>query len=206
MVWRGWNQKDDRVQINSAITGGTVATNPTTTTFTKVYPNTHSYSYYGTSQNYNRANFDGNIYQGTYSGGRSVTGSRCSQVVFDHNQINADLTVAGTVAIKSVTLNCRNIHTWYNSGGKLMLGYSTQTPGGSSFDAHGVANRDVFEESFSEGQQKTFTLPSSFASTFQGAGKFFLVGDSRTEDLNKYGYWQGGPGAWSLVISYTVTV
>lgn len=206
MLWRGWGQNDDQVQLNSSVTGGSVTVKKTTTTYTKTYKNTHTYCYYGFAASMNRKNQDGDCIQGTYSGGRNVTGSDCSQVVFDHGAINSDLTVAGTVAIKNVTLKCHNTHTWYNSGGKLMLGYSTTTPGGSTFDAHSVSNRDAFEESFSEGQTKTFNIPSTFATTFQGSGKMFVVGDSRTEDLNKYGIWQGGPNQWTLTITYTVTV
>ena len=204
--WVGYSTVDDRVQLNSTINGGTSSQKQTSTTYNNTYQNTHTYSYYGPTgeQGDARRNQDGSVYQGTYSGGYYVDGSQCAQVVWPHAQINSDLSQPNTV-INSVTLKCKNQHTWYDSGAKLMLGYSITTPGGGNFNASGVENNDVFEESFDEGQTKTFTLSKAFATTFQGSGKMFVVGNSTTQNLDYYGYWEGGPNTWELTINFTVT-
>lgn len=204
MIYKGMGQVDDRVQLNTTIQGGIVNTKKTTTNFTKTYNNTNTYAYYGSPNNFNRRNQNGDCYQGTYSGGAKVTGSETSQIVWPHGTINSDLSAVGT-RVTSITLQCHNTHTWYNSGGKLMLGYSTQTPGNSTFNAGSVQTKDVFEESFNEGQTKTFTLPLAFATTFQGSGKMFVIGNANTQNLNYYGIWQGGVNTWHLTIKYSVT-
>lgn len=209
MFWRGWGQVDDRIQINSSITGGTVTNPKGTTTFTKTYSNTHTYSYFGKQNNppWNRRNTDLNAFEGTASG--SSTGSGIVQIVFPYNTINADLNPGvGTVAIKSVTLHGTNLTTYLprGNGAYALLGYSTQTPGAGTFDATSVTNRAVVKQWFTQGNSETFTLPASFATNFQGTGKFILLGNGTTKDLTEGGSWAGGPGSWKLTITYTVTI
>lgn len=185
-------------------------TNPKgTTTFTKTYSNTHTYSYFGKQNNppWNRRNTDLNAFEGTASG--SSTGSGIVQIVFPYNTINADLNPGvGTVAIKSVTLHGTNLTTYLprGNGAYALLGYSTQTPGAGTFDATSVTNRAVVKQWFTQGNSETFTLPASFATNFQGTGKFILLGNGTTKDLTEGGSWAGGPGSWKLTITYTVTI
>jgi hypothetical protein len=209
LLWRGWSQTDDRVQFNSLITGGTVTNAKVTTTTTKTYQNTHTYAYFGKQNNppWNRRNSDLNAYQGLPEP-NNPNGSESTQIVFPYSQINADLNPGGgaTVAIKSVKLTGTNITGGAGNGARGLFGYSTQTPGGGTFDATSVTNRDVTQQWFNVGKSATFTLPASFGTSFQGSGKFILLGNGSTTHTDEYGSWKGGPGSWQLQITYTVSV
>lgn len=208
LLWRGWSQVDDRVQTNSLITGGTVTNAKTVTTFTKTYLNTHTYAYFGKQNNppWNRRNTDLDAYQGLPSA-NNANGSESTQIVFPYSQIHTDLNPgAGTVAIKSVTLKGTNISGGQSNGARGLFGYSTQTPGTGTFDATSVTSRAATRQWFDKGKTVTFSLPAAFAASFQGSGKFILLGNGTTTDLTEYGVWKGGPGAWQLTITYTVTV
>jgi hypothetical protein len=209
MMWRGWSQIDDRVQFNSLITGGTVTNAKVTTTNTKTYLNTHTYAYFGKQNNppWNRRNTDLNTYQGLPEP-NNANGSESTQIVFPYSQINADLNPGGgaIVAIKSVKLTGTNISAGAGSGVRGLFGYSTQVPGAGTFDATSVTNRNVTQQWFNVGKSATFTLPSAFATNFQGSGKFILLGNGSTVKVDEYGVWKGGPNSWQLTITYTVSV
>ena len=207
MVWRGYGQADDRILINSLITGGSVTAPPGTVVRTKVYNNTHTYSYEGPiTPNGARRNSDGTVFQGYYPGDPNGHGVQSAQIAFDYNAIKSDLTVTGTVKILAVTLTGVNSKTWYDFT-KIDLGHSTQTPGGAHFDARTVSAVDVVEYWWPNGATQTVTLTNEFATTFMNATptKFILIGDGVNTFVNRYGEWQGGPGSWQLTIKYSVT-
>ena len=211
--WLGYSVKDDRFNINSSLSsGGTVGgiiTPPTPGQF--IYNNTHTYSYYGNSEGGKRRNTDGVCYQGYGSGLFNSTGSQKSQVAFDFNQIKSDLTGK---TITSVTLHCKNDHTWYSTGGKLQVGVYFDASGSSVWKPTTPANAvgPIMEQHFDEGQTLTFTIPNSVINYFVAGdgnghfGKGIRVGpideQSGSTDLNHYGYWHGGPNQWTLTVNY----
>ena len=209
LLWRGYGQQDDRIQINSSVAnGGTVTTPPGTTIRTGVYNNTHTYSYEGFNKsNGDRRNSDGTCFQGLYPGDPNNHGTQVFQIAFDYASIKSDLTVPGTVKILAVSLTGSNNKTWYDFT-RVQIGHSTQTPGGSNFDARTVAASDVVEYWWPNGATKTYALTNDFATTFMGASptKFILFGDGRNTEVNHYGEWQGGKNSWQLTIKYSVTV
>ena len=89
-----------------------------------------------------------------------------------------------------------------------MLGYTDTATPGNTYDVSSGASSpdspDIMKQYFIFGQTLTFTLPLSFATAFvTGGANSLLLGDNSTQDLNFYGYWQGGPGAWTLTINGT---
>lgn len=209
----------DACQSNSLISsGGTISGvspfPPVSPTGTKTYKNTHTYSYYGSSaESPNRKRTsDGLVYQGTYSGGGHVDGSQYGQVQFDFAQMITDIYNGGAFTITSATLTCTNEHTWYNSGGKLMVGSCFDTPGGATWvpGTNPLNIRDVTTISFAELQTKTFAIPVSLINSFLASGdghspsmRAFFIGNNATEELTYYGYWKGGPSTWTLTVNYT---
>lgn len=218
-IYRGTSVSDDQVQISSTVTGGTVSTGggkggttggtppsgqtgsggSTVVTTTKTYHNTHTYSYYGDQLGYQRKDSDGLCYQGDPQAG---IGSEASQVIWPASTIAADLTGA---TVKSVTLTAHNEHTWYGSGGVLMLGWAASGSGGSTFNpSNGGGHRGVSQIAWAEGATKTVNLDASWATRFRDNGQtYFVLGSPGDTSLEHYGYWQGGPSSWTLTITYT---
>lgn len=210
----GYGRTDDRTQINGSINGGSVTQPKQTTFFTKTYNNTHSHSYNGSSASSPNTirDTDGLAYQGTYSGGHSTRGSQYAQITLPYLTMQADLTVTGAV-MDSATLKCTNQHTWYTSGGKLMVGSCFSTPGSSPWliGSNSLNHTDIVTEAFDQGQTKTFTIPTSLIDSIRiGSGgthmKAYLIGNNSTENLDFYGYWTGTPNSWITTVNYHVTV
>lgn len=201
--WTGLGQVDDRTEINSSIAnGGTVSLNSHGSLQQVSFSNTHTYSYQG-AKGFNplaRRNTDRNCFQGLNGKGNSE-GSQASQIVFNASSISSTLTGH---TILSATLTATNLSSWYSTGAKMMLGTTTVTPGGSTFNAAGHnSNDDIMHQTFQQSQTLTFAIPISIVKSFLTGGSTALIlGDSNTTDLNYYGSWQGGPGAWSLVVNY----
>ena len=194
---------DDRTQFNSSIAnGGTVTLASPGSTGTLTYTNQHTYSYQGKTgfSPYGRRNTDLGCYQGV-KGNLDSEGSQTAQVVFNSALIASQLTGK---TITSATLECTNVDTWYNTGAKLMLGYTTVAPGGTSFQPQSSSTTvNVTHQQFNRNQQLTFAIPVSMVQAFvTGGATAFVMGDSKTTDLNYYGQWKGGPGNWILVVKY----
>jgi hypothetical protein len=193
---------DDETEINSALSNGgtvTLVTNPVPGSFT--YPNTHTYSYQGKfgTNPYNRRNTDGNCFQGL-KGNSDFEGSQTSQIVFNVALIASQL--AGKT-IKSATLTCTNLTSWYNTGTKLMLGYTTVTPGTNNFHQTSTTFSNILHQKFFTGQVATFAIPASMVQAFITGGATALVlGDGVTTNLNYFGSWLGGVGSWTLTVNF----
>jgi len=198
----GLATKDDRTEINSSLAfGGTVNLNPVPAPNTFTFNNTHTYSYQGKKgfSPYARRNTDLDCFQGV-KGTQDSEGSQTAQVKFNAAFIASQLTGK---TIKSATLHCSNLTSWYNTGTKLMLGYTTQTPGASSYQPDSSTDTlDVIHQKFNPRQNLTFSIPTSMITPFVTGGATALVlGDSTTTNLDYYGTWKGGPGAWTLVVN-----
>lgn len=199
----GLATQDDRTEFNSSIAnGGTVTLAAPVTTGEFIYTNQHTFSYQGKKgwSPYARRNSDGACYQGT-KGNTDSEGSQVSQVQFNAALIASQL--AGHT-ITSATLQCSNQTSWYETGSKLMLGYTSVVPGGTSFQPVAASTTtNVMHQSFDEGQRLAFAVPVSLVQQFVTGGATALVlGDSQTTDLNYYGTWAGGPGNWVLTVKY----
>ena len=194
---------DDRTQINSQINSGgtvTLVTTPTPGTFT--YLNTHTYSYQGKNgaNPYNRRNTDGLCFQCLRSDS-TFEGSQTSEIVFNMALIASQL--AGKT-LTSATLTCQNAQSWYNTGTKLMLGTTTVTPGTNNFHVSpSIANPNIMHQKFNVGQKLTFAIPTSMVqSIITGGVTAFMLGDSVFTNLEYFGAWNGGPGAWTLKVKF----
>ena len=209
LLWRGYAQYDDRQQINASITGGAVGSGkgggggppPAQTTYTKTYKNVATYAYYGAAINYQRKSTNGSAYQGTYSGGEYVTGSETSLILMPWSTIQSDLSGA---TVEAIALKCTNQHTWYDSGGTLLLGWSRKTSGAATNTyVKGTDFPNVYRANFAEGQTRTLSIPvSTFGGALQSELGCFMIGDFSTTNLDYYGYWAGGANSWALTITY----
>jgi hypothetical protein len=199
----GLSASDDRTQINSSIaSGGTVTINPKPTPGSFTYTSQHTYSYQGKTgfSPYTRRNTDLACFQGTKGSG-TTEGSQTSQIVFNSALMISQLTGH---TITSATLTCTNQTSWYNTGAKVMLGYTTVTPGTTSFHPVSTSTTtDVMRQKFQTGQELNFAIPVSIVQQFiTGGATAFVLGDSLTTDLNLYGTWLGGPGNWILKVKF----
>lgn len=203
-VWRGFAAQDDRVLISSTTAGGTITggSGGGVVSTTKTYLNDNTYSYYGAQGNFNRRNSNGNCYQGDPQSG---IGSESSQISFwsERAQMQSDAAIFGPT-VTAVTLTGHNLHTWYGSGGNLLLGWGVNQQGfGGANPATNGGKCAVSTTAWKEGATQTITLPTSFAAAFISGGMTFLqMGAPVNDNLNDYGYWSGGPHAWTLKITY----
>ena len=199
----GLSASDDRTQINSLISsGGTVTINPVPTPGLFTYQNQHTYSYQGAAgfAPYNRRNTDGTCFQGT-NGNSNVEGSQTAEIVFNSALMASQLSGH---TITSATLTCTNLTSWYKTGTKLELGWTTITPGTANFHpSASTSTVNVFHQKFDQGQKLTFAIPISIVQEFVTGGATALtLGDSQTTNLNYYGSWQGGPATWILKVKF----
>jgi hypothetical protein len=202
----GYGTTDDRVQVNTALTGGTV-TNPTPSPLqqpktTKTYQCVSTAAYSGPTGLHKNArrNTNGSVYQCVTSGNLKVTGSQISLIVLPWAQMQSDL--AGQT-ISSITLKCVNQQTYYASG-KLILGWSRRTSLPGTYVTQSANDHvNLFQELFKQGETKTFALPvSTFGTALATEAGMLLVGDDSSTNLEYYGLWQGGPNSWTLTITY----
>jgi hypothetical protein len=209
ILFRGYATSDDGCQYNTSINGGTVSDKPKVTKYVKTYSNLATYSYNGSPYNYVRRYTSNPV--SIYQGARQGTGnSQSAQIKFPFNTIKSDLNPgSGTVDVQSVTITGTNISAGTSTGCYAAFGFSIDTPGQSTFDAHTVYNRNSQYRFFKPGQTVISSLPLDFVTdTFglQNEGKIIILGDSRTTKAQNYGEWLGGPGSWQLTIEYTVTI
>lgn len=201
-VWRGFAAQDDRSLISSTTAGGTITggSGGGIVTVTKTYLNDNTYSYYGSQGSFNRRNSNGNCYQGDPQSG---IGSETSQISFRSELAQMQSDAAGNT-VTAVTLTGHNLHTWYGAGGNLLLGWgNVQLGAGGANPATNGGKCAVSTTAWSEGATQTITLPTSFATALISGGMTFLqMGAPVNDNLHDYGYWSGGPHAWTLKITY----
>ena len=215
--WCGYSTANDQVQFNSSLGGSGVTTNaPTssggaggggaggssTTTTKKTYQSTWgtttNYAYWGTSTSFSPQLRSRNttVYQGEYAGGVAA-GSQFAVVVLNYSAIQSALSGA---TINWIKLTCTNEHFWYDSGGKIILGWSSRGPGwGNYYSPNGNDHMNMQQVGFGVGQKKTFYL-GSWAKAIQSSAKALLVGNNRTTDLQYYSFWSP---SFVLTVNYT---
>lgn len=169
--------------------GGGAGATSTSQNFSKSYAASDYMSYFGSDAtgypNAQRGNYP--LYQGgeTASGG-SFNGTQKSLYNFPYSQMQSDLS---GVSISSVSLTLSNIHSWYDSGLNVILGYSGQTAIPSSYAASDVTSVKTF--SMAEGATKTESLPVSLGNAFKsGAAKSLVLGPGSAYNLGNYGYFK----------------
>lgn len=196
---------DDRVQVNSSLASGGTVTNPSTATAgSSTFTNTHTYSYYGATAHDGRTAYglrgtDTNVWQGCQPSAN--TGSQFAQVAFNVGAIRAAL--AG-FAITGATLECSNEFTWYSTGATLMVGYFADAAGGSTWiPGNNAANmRDVTNESIPKASTRTLVIPVSIVEALLSNANGLMIGDDQSFGAAFYGYWNGGPGSWTLKVNW----
>jgi hypothetical protein len=164
-------------------------------TYTKTYFANASHSYYGSqASNPNGKRSDNSsMYQGAYSGGLSVDGDQYSFAMFDWATIDNDISGA---TINYVKLRLTNLHSWYNSGMNVILGYTTYTGTfGSTFVPGSGTHENQQHYHINEGATLTEDISSWMKTALFAGWTGFILGtsDSYTTagDLNNYGYFFG---------------
>jgi hypothetical protein len=184
--------------VNLGTSGGSAP--PPKTTYTKTYNVVHTYSYQGgDGGNPNlKIDTDGNAYQGgdyanTYNG-RAKTFLQMAAAQA------SDLSGA---TINWVKLYLNNNHTWYNSGMTLSLGSVSKSTFGSTASDPSSPNWTHF--TFSEGQAKWITLPSSFYNAVSDPVHWCLGMYAGSNSLSYYGYFAGAAqsGRPQIQVNYT---
>lgn len=159
------------------------------------YRLTASETYFGSDANAgappNGKRASGSMYQGgeTASGG-AFNGTMKSLGIIGGNPV-ADL--AG-VTIDQVTIRLENLHSWYNSGLTVILGYTGQSTITNFYNSS--ATTAVASYHMNEGSTHTQDitgggLGSAMAS---GAAKAIVLGPGSAFNLNNYGYFYGAGG------------
>lgn len=136
-------------------------------------------------------NGNGTMYQGgeTASGG-AFNGTMKSMGIISGNPA-ADL--AG-LTIDQVTIRLENLHSWYNSGMNIRLGYTANTSLPGSYAATGLTN--VATLTIAEGAKTTFDITGDGLGNAMQAGtaKAIVLGPGSPFILQNYGYFYGAGG------------
>ena len=193
---------------NSGNAGGSGAgASSGTTQGQVVYSFSDSGSYRGYDSSYAPDSFigHGTMYQGgeTASGGTN-NGTMCSMAIINGNPAS-DLS---GVTIDQVTVRFTNLHSWYNSGMYLLIGYVSNTSLPGSWYGNGVTNLGQYW--IQEGYVTWFDLTSTGlgAALQGGSANALTLGyyGQPTYDLWNYGYMYGSGGSSSynpqLIINY----
>lgn len=144
-------------------------------------------------------------YQGEYSG---TNGNQFSMMAFDYSQIQSDLSGA---TINKVEVYLNNNHFYNNDGGTTIIGTHNQTGVGGDH-SYGEVNANLSRHSWSKGQAKWVTVPSSIGNAFRdntakglALGKGQTSGGSLSNSNEYYGYFAGATqsGPPKLRITYT---
>jgi len=204
LCFQGNSTAQDQVEINTAIggSGSSSAPPPKKTNYTSNFNSTGTYSYWGTSSSWSPQlrNTNGQLFQGEYAGGQAA-GSQFSFATFNYAAIQSALSGA---TITGVSVHLTNQHTWYYSGGTLILGYTNATSFGSSFTPGSGTRFWVATQKFGYGQSLWFPLSvSGFGTPFKNGNALALaIGNNSTTSLNYYGYWAGNT---SVTLSFKYT-
>ena len=170
---------------------------------TKTYLMTGSASYYGSDATNGNPNGlrnstpgNGTMFQGgETAGGGSANGVQKAMTLLP-SSVQSDLS---GVTIDSVTLRLEWLHTWYNSGGNVSLGYNNRTSLPASYTGSDITNVATWSQG-SVGSPVTTDLSSTGlgAALQSGAAKALTVGPGpgsiSNPNLNYYGYFYGGGG------------
>ncbi len=208
----GYSTVNDQVMIDSTIgsgtnsvtQGGTGSSGPSQPRlYTRSYSGTASYAYAGKSTLTPQLKVtSGNSYQGENPGGQA-NGSYFSFIVFPMASLRTAISGA---TVKSITLTCTNVSSWYKTGAALIIGYSIR----SSFPTTGVTLSrlssgdypNMQQMAFSRGQTKSITLTGSWTTNFLSLGTCVLIGNQATTNVKYAGQW-GAPSTWSITVTYT---
>lgn len=178
--------------------GGGAGAGTAVTNFSKQYRLNGSNTYFGSDANAgappNGIHNAGTMFQGgeTASGG-SFNGVMKSMGLWPSSQIQSDLAGA---TITGVTLRLENLHSWFNSGMTIALGYTNNSSLPGSYNG---ASTSIGTYSIAEGQTKTFTLPNSYGTALQnGSAKTIVIGPGpgniSNPNLAYYGFFYGSGG------------
>ena len=182
---------------NGSAPAGGAGSGSGVTNISKQYHLSHSHTYYGSDASSSAPpngirNSDTSMYQGgeTASGG-SFNGTMKSMGLWPFSTIQSDFSGA---TIDSVTLRLENLHSWYNSGLSVALGYTNNSPNLPS--SYNGTQTGLGTFSMGEGQTKTFALPVSYGNALKGGTATTIVigPGSGSFNLNYYGYFYGPGG------------
>lgn len=157
------------------------------------YHPTASCTYYGHdatggNANQKRTSVGATMYQGgTTSSGGTYNGTMKSVMLWP-SSIPSDLS---GVTIDSCSFSTYNLHSWYNSGMTIVLGYGSYTSLGSSYSGGGLTNVKSYatlENSIHTTVLTTTGVPAALKS---GACRAFVLGLAPDYNLNYYGYFAG---------------
>ncbi len=181
--------------------GGGAGVGTSVTNKTKTYTATTSYAYYGHDVGDGLENTNGVVLQGVpNTANGTFPGNQYSFVIFPYATIRSDFS---GYTIDKVTFQAKNQHTWYNSGGSMVWGYTGHTSFGSTGSTgFGTSNQKQFF--FKQGQQLSGIDVSSNLNSIVATTSFtgFMIGPSPTySNLNYYGYWDAGnAGTWTMTV------
>ena len=202
----GFAVNDDRTLINTSLgTGGGVSLVSHGPVQQSNFLNTHTYTYQGKSgaSPYARLFVGSQCLQGgTPQQGPGSWGSRTSQIAFDVTNLSS---VLSGHTILSATVTATNVSSFYQTGARVLLGWTTDTPGKSTFNAQDHNTQSwVMSQWFGQGQTKTFNIPISIVQALKTGGATALVlgNSTNNSDPGNYGTWQGGTAAWTLTVNY----
>lgn len=194
--------------------GGGAGQGTNTTTTTNTYYTDRTISYYGTQVGSglrtDSTNGSGTMFQGCSSGALGQTGDQYSFAIFDSTQIVLDLTGA---TINWMNLQLTNLHSWYNTGCYVVLGWTSAGAFGSVFVPGGGTHEN--QQAFWINENTTISEAlnvSIFGAAFQTGGATGLVlGPSGSTtggptDLYNYGYFYGGGGSASPSLMPALTI
>lgn len=183
--------------------GGGAGEGTASNTETNYYDCQFSCSYYGSqagsgNSNQQRGNSNtgtgGTMYQGCSNGQLSVTGDQYSFALMPYTQMESDLAGA---TINSVQLQLTNLHSWYDTGCYVVMGFAPFTTFGQTGNISGSnPNAQVFW--IDEGATVFQSVIRGWGTVFQsGAAKSLMFGPSAASsggsptDLYNYGYFYG---------------
>jgi hypothetical protein len=109
-----------------------------------------------------------------------------------------------TMTIRSATLTATNNGT-HVPHADLMLGVTSDpNVGNRTWKPNSRTTTFAMHlESFRFGQTKTFRIPASIITQFvTGGATAFVLGDDKTKWRDRYGWWKGTQGSWTLVVNY----
>lgn len=175
--------------------GGGAGMGVSSTTGSNQYRLSASATYYGSDASSgappNGKRFNGTMYQGgeTASGG-GFNGTMKSLGIIGGNP-QSDLSGK---TIDSVSIRLENLHSWYNSGMSVQLGYTNHSSLPSSWNGSGITSVKTFH--INEGAKSTIDLTGGgLGGALQsGAAQAISLGPGPAFNLNYYGYFYGAGG------------
>jgi hypothetical protein len=206
----------DHCRNNTNITTGGIVTDATVfTPQTLTYPCTATYSYYGTASSKTnpgrnqRVNTNGNMYQGQAVNDAGNTGSMYGVIKMPYASMATG--ISGLAGINSVTLtgHCNNSVNQphpTSDNPQLMLGYTAAAAadiGEYTYEFNNTGdNPDLSTLQCVEGQDFSFNIGTTYSTAFaHGGAKALTIGNNSTIKLQYYGWFSGGPGAWTITVN-----